>query len=39
MLLRIHHLDLYRLQEGADLSILGIPEIYETSNIFSTIIN
>lgn len=27
----IHHMDLYRLPTGCDLSILGIPEIYSTS--------
>lgn len=27
----IHHMDLYRLPTGCDLTILGIPEIYETS--------
>ena len=27
----IHHMDLYRLPTGCDLSILGIPEIYGTS--------
>ena len=27
----IHHMDLYRLPTGCDLSILGIPEIYDTS--------
>lgn len=28
---RIHHIDLYRLPTGSDLSILNIPEIYNTS--------
>lgn len=28
---RIHHVDLYRLPTGSDLSILNIPEIYNTS--------
>jgi tRNA threonylcarbamoyladenosine biosynthesis protein TsaE len=27
----IHHMDLYRLPTGCDLTILGIPEIYESS--------
>lgn len=27
----VHHMDLYRLPTGCDLSILGIPEIYSTS--------
>lgn len=27
----IHHMDLYRLPTGCDLSILGIPEIYSTA--------
>ena len=28
---RIHHIDLYRLPTGSDLSILNIPEIYNSS--------
>lgn len=27
----IHHIDLYRLPTGCDLSILGIPDIFKTS--------
>mmetsp|Transcript_8593 Transcript_8593/g.8720 ORF Transcript_8593/g.8720 Transcript_8593/m.8720 type:complete len:102 (-) Transcript_8593:16-321(-) len=27
----IHHMDLYRLPSGCDLSIIGIPEIFSTS--------
>ena len=27
----IHHMDLYRLPDGCDVSILQIPEIYSTS--------
>ena len=27
----IHHMDLYRLPNGADLSMLGVPQIYEQS--------
>lgn len=28
---RIHHIDLYRLPTGSDLSVLNIPQIYDTS--------
>ena len=32
----VHHMDLYRLPPGKDLSFLGIPEIYATSHALST---
>lgn len=32
----VHHMDLYRLKDGADLSILGIPEVFETGTYLNT---
>lgn len=33
----VHHMDLYRLPPGKDLSFLGIPEIYATSNALCSV--